>query len=111
MSEVIEVEDFDTLKDLIDSEDRLVVKFWATWCGPCRQYAPHFEKVAEYSRRTDALDHTTFVAVDVDTVPDAMLDYGFRSVPTTLVFEHGELTKTITGAKTAPLLVAELSRS
>lgn len=102
MSEIYEVDSLDQLQDLIDTEDKLVVKFTApSWCGPCRQYAPHFEKVAEKSA-------DTFVVVDLDEVPDAMLEYGFKSVPTTLVFESGELTKTIIGVRTAPKLLAEL---
>ncbi len=83
MSNVLEVTDIDELRDLIDSEPNLVVKYWATWCGPCRMFKPAFEKAAE---KVDA----TFVEVDVDKVPDVVVEFGVRGVPAVHQWRNGE---------------------
>lgn len=88
MSEVIEVEEHDELLDLIDTEDTVVVRFTAVWCGPCKQYGPHFHAASE---RSDA----TFVDVDVDKADWAMAEYDVRSVPTTKVFKGGQYVSDI----------------
>ena len=101
-NEVLEVEDIDTLRDLIATEPHLVVKFWATWCGPCKMVAPTFAKAAE---NVDA----TFVAVDIDKVPDVSVEYGVMSVPQTHQFKDGELVNRLTGAQRLVPLIQTLS--
>lgn len=86
-------EDWDTL---LSTHDVVVVKFWATWCGPCKQLAPVFEAVAESS---DA----TFVAVDVDSNGWSMVEYGIRGVPTIMVFNK-EGQHTLSERRALPLL-------
>jgi thiol-disulfide isomerase/thioredoxin len=74
-------EDFDAL---LSNSDYVVVDFTApSWCRPCQQFAPHFEKAADAaSVRSDMLGRATFVAVDVDKAPWAMEDYGVQGIPT-----------------------------
>ena len=84
MSNVIEVDDINALKDLIDTEGDVVVDFAAPdWCIPCQRFAPHFDSASEKSE-------ATFVAVDVDKVPDVTVEYGVRGVPTVMLFRNGE---------------------
>lgn len=62
-----------------------MVKFTApSWCGPCRQFKPVFEAVA------DIVEDTTFVSVDIDDASWAPVDYDFRGVPFVILFENGE---------------------
>lgn len=64
---------------------RKVLKFSATWCGPCKKFAPVFEQVrAQYPQHE-------FVSVDVDTDPELAAQYGVQSVPTVVVLEDGQL--------------------
>lgn len=88
MSDILDVSDRSEFQDLLDTEDALVVKFWATWCGPCKQMAPHFEAA---SKKSDA----TFVAVDVDEADWAMVEYGIKGVPAVKIFRGGEYVKDI----------------
>ncbi len=68
-----------------------VIKFWAPWCGPCRMYAPTFDKVAE---KYEGQIETFNVNVDEDSTLSEQ--YKVRSIPhTVLVKEDGtEISKT-----------------
>lgn len=69
-----------------------VVKFFATWCGPCKMYAPVFERVA--ARHPD-LD---FSEVDIDQEPEIRDQYEVAAVPTTLIVKDGEVVGRRPGA-------------
>lgn len=82
----------------------VVIDFFATWCGPCRSYAPIFDKVAEqYSGKA------VFVRVDVDQHNDLAGKYRIQSIPTTVVLtpDGGQVTKV--GLLTETELTAILS--
>jgi thioredoxin 1 len=61
----------------------VLIDFWAAWCGPCRQFAPIFERVSE--KNPDA----TFVKVDTEAEPELMQRYGITSIPTLVVYRDG----------------------
>lgn len=93
--------DFD--KDVLQSDKPVLVDFWATWCGPCRQVAPILEELSnEYA------DKITVVKVDTDANPRTAAAYGVVSIPTLNVYQNGELVKSLVGAHPKPRLVKEL---
>ncbi len=67
-----------TVKDGI-----VLIDFWAAWCGPCRQFAPVFERVSE--RNTDAV----FAKVDTEAEPELAQMYGITAIPTLVVYRDG----------------------
>jgi len=67
-----------TVKDGI-----VLIDFWASWCGPCRQFAPVFERVSE--RNTDAV----FAKVDTEAEPELAQMYGVTAIPTLVVYRDG----------------------
>jgi thioredoxin 1 len=67
-----------TVKDGI-----VLIDFWASWCGPCRQFAPVFERVSE--RNTDAV----FAKVDTEAEPELAQMYGITAIPTLVVYRDG----------------------
>ncbi len=96
LSNVQEVTSVDQFDQITANIDRVVVKFWATWCGPCRQFAPHFESAAGQSE-------ATFVAVDVDKVPELSARYGVQSIPA--VFKvAGDEHRVLQSRRALPLL-------
>ena len=66
-------------------EDKVLVDFYATWCGPCKMLGPVLEELSEER------DNLTIVKMDVDQCPRLSQKYGVMSVPTLLLFQNGKL--------------------
>ena len=64
-------------------EGIVLIDFWAAWCGPCRQFAPVFERVSE--RNADAV----FAKVDTEAEPELAEKYGITAIPTLVVYRDG----------------------
>lgn len=79
----LDKEDFN---DIV-SNGKVVVDFFATWCGPCKMLGPIFEKVSE------DVNDVKFVKLDVDKFNDIAREYGVMSIPTLILFENGKEVK------------------
>ena len=72
---------------------RLLVDFWASWCGPCRAIAPALEAVAR-----EQAGSVVVGKVNVDEQPALAARFSVRSIPTLLFFKHGVPVDTVIGA-------------
>ncbi len=72
-----------SFSDIIEGNDLVIIDFWAEWCGPCRAYAPVFERVSE--EFTDVI----FAKVDTEVEQALAGSFGIRSIPTTIAFKDG----------------------
>ncbi len=83
---------------LVEAHPILVLDFWATWCAPCRNFAPVFEAAAE--RHADI----TFGKVDTDAEQGLANAFGIRTVPTLMVIRENVMVVRESGALPANVL-------
>ena len=85
-------------KDTVHGDGITFVDFWATWCGPCKNFGPIYEKASE------ANPDITFAKVDTEAEQDLAGALGISSIPTLMVFRDNVLVYREAGALPAPAL-------
>ena len=79
-------------EEVLKSDKKVVVDFWATWCGPCRMLAPELEKFAK-----DFSSQVKVGKVNVDDEMELAIQFGIEVIPTLIVFENGKAVQKISG--------------
>jgi len=79
------------------TDELLVVDFWATWCGPCQQFAPTFEQVAAQLE-----PKARFIKIETEKEQAISAKYDIRSIPTLAIFKNGKEVDRVSGALNAP---------
>jgi len=91
MAETITEATFDT--EVIGSEQRIIVDFWAEWCGPCHAVAPVLDEII--AEREDI----RLAKVNIDEEPGLASRFGILSIPAIVLFEGGEPKAAALGAQ------------
>lgn len=90
-------------KEVIQSQNLVMVDFWAAWCGPCKMVAPVVEELAkEYEGKAK------FFKLNTDENPDLASRYKIRGIPTLMFFKNGQIVEQIVGVVPKAQLKAKL---
>ena len=83
-------DNFDSVKN---SDKKVLIDFYADWCGPCRMVSPIVDEIAE--ERADIL----VGKINVDDSPELAIQFGIVSIPTLIVMEKGDIVNKMVGAR------------
>ena len=90
-------------EEVLDSEQAVLVDFWAGWCGPCHAVAPILDQIAE-----ERGGELRLVKVNIDEEPELARRYGVMSIPTMILFAGGEPKAAAIGAQPKGMLERSL---
>lgn len=99
----LELTDSNFQNEVLNSDQPVLVDFWAAWCGPCRAIAPAIEQLAD-----DFEGRAKVGKVDVDQNQQTAMQYNVRSIPTLLFFKDGEVVDQLVGAAPKKVLAEKL---
>jgi thioredoxin 1 len=77
--------------EVLNSDGKVIVDFWAEWCGPCHAVSPVLERIADEHQ-------LKIVKVNIDEQQDLAMRYGVQSIPLMVLFEDGEPQASVVGA-------------
>ncbi|MCP3141199.1 thioredoxin [Pyxidicoccus xibeiensis] len=102
---VTNIGDGDFAQQVLQSQEPVLVDFWATWCAPCRAIAPALDALA-----TQYKGQVKFTKLNIDDNQDTPQQYGIRSIPTLLIFKGGQVVEQIVGAVPKARIEAALQK-
>ena len=88
--------------EVMNSEKKVLLDFWAPWCGPCRMVVPMVEEIAK--ERPDI----KVGKINVDENPELAKQFGIFSIPTLVVMENGKIVSQVMGARPKDAILAML---
>jgi len=106
MSKVQEVTEVDFQSLVLESDQPVLVDFWAPWCGPCRMIAPIIEQLA-----AENAGKAKVVKLNVDDAQNLAAGYGINSIPTIMVFKDGQVVERFVGVQPKERLQDALDRA
>lgn len=95
----------DNFEEIVTGNDMVVVDFWASWCGPCRAFAPTFEAASE------KYPDVVFAKVDTEAEQELAGAFNIRSIPTLMVFREKVILYSEAGALPPPALEQVISQA
>ena len=88
--------------EVMESEKKVLLDFWAPWCGPCRMVVPVIEEIA--AERSDI----KVGKINVDENPELASRFGVMSIPTLVVMDNGKVVKQAVGARSKNAILGML---
>ena len=100
--EIIEISEDNFHEVVVCSDKKVLVDFWASWCGPCKMLAPVIDEIAKER------DDIVVGKINVDEQMGLAIRYGVSGVPTIALFENGDIIERSVGYQSKEELISEL---
>lgn len=79
-------------KEVLNSDKKVIIDFWAMWCNPCKMMQPVLDDL-----NAELGDKIKIGKINIDNDPELASSFGVMSIPTFIVFENGKMIKSIVG--------------
>ncbi len=89
--DILKISSADFENEVLKSDKKVLIDFYAEWCGPCKMLSPIVEKVAKEN------ENIKFVRIDVDEEQNLAISYNIMSIPTLVVIEDGKEINRVVG--------------
>ena len=89
---VLKLEEKNFEEEVLKAEGKVLVDFYADWCGPCKMMLPIIDEISEEMK-----DNLKVGKINVDENQELAIKYNVMSIPTIMIFENGNLIKTFVG--------------
>ncbi|MEA5048543.1 MAG: thioredoxin [Eubacteriales bacterium] len=100
--DIVNITNTNFRNEVLESDKKVLVDFWAPWCGPCRMVSPIVDEIAAESSSVKVCK------VNIDEQPQLASQYGVMSIPTLLVFQDGNVIDKAVGARNKAFILQML---